>query len=74
MFTDQELGNIFDGFENKDGMTKAQFMAEVKRQLDPTRNSAILDEMIDMRHKGRVARENKRMIDKAREKSRLGLR
>lgn len=69
-------GQYFDGLseDKRDGMTKGQFMGEIKRLLDPDRNANILDGMVDMRHKQRVAREQKAIIDKAQRNKAIGLR
>jgi len=55
-------------------MNKEQFMNEVKRLLDPDKNANILDGMVDMRHKQRVAREQKAIIDRAQRNKAIGLR
>ena len=75
-FTNQELAQFFDSLpeDKRDGMTKAQFMAEVRKILDPKHNKAILKEMIAIRRKDRTYRHNKRVADRALERSRLGLR
>jgi len=69
-------GQYFDGLpeDKRDGMNKEQFMNEVKRLLDPDKNANILDGMVDMRHKQRVAREQKAMIDRAQRNKAIGLR
>jgi len=69
-------GQFFDGLpeDKRDGMTKGQFMNEVKRLLDPDRNANILDNMVEMRHKHRVAREQKAIIDRAQRNKAIGLR
>lgn len=75
-FSNQELSSFFDSLpeDRRDGMTKAQFMAEVRKILDPKRNAAILKGMIADRRKDRTMRHNKRVADRAMERSRLGLR
>lgn len=74
--TMKDVAQFFDNLseDQHDGMTKHQFMAEVKKVLDPKRNAGILDGMVEMRHQHRVAREEKARIDRATEKSKLGLR
>ena len=75
MFADQELSDYYNSLpESARDMSHAEFMAEVKRLLDPKRNAAILEDMVDMRHRDSIARQNKAAIDKARRNSAIGLR
>jgi len=74
--TMKEVSKFFDGLSNdqRDGMTKDQFMGEVKKVLDPQRNAKILDGMVEARSRDRLARHRKTMIDRAQRNARIGLR
>ena len=74
--TMKEVSTFFDTLpeDKRDGMTKDQFMREVKKVLDPQRNAKILDGMIEARSRDRLARETKARIDKAQRNASIGLR
>jgi len=74
--TMKEVSTFFDTLpeDKRDGMTKDQFMREVKKVLDPKRNAKILDGMIESRSRDRVARHRKAEIDRAQRNARIGLR
>ena len=74
--TMKEVSNFFDGLpdDKRDGMTKDQFMQEVKKVLDPQRNAKILDGMVEARSRDRLARHRKNMIDRATRNASIGLR
>ena len=76
MFTDKELSDYYNGMTEaeKQGYSHNQFIAEVKRVLDPKNNAAILDEMVEMRHRDSIGRQNKAAIDRAARNAKIGLR
>jgi hypothetical protein len=75
MFSNQDLESYYNSLpESGKDLSLDEFKRKVRAILDPKRNSDILAGMIEQRHQCRVAREEKRRIDKAQERSRLGLR
>ncbi len=76
MLTDKEMSDWFDLLpdDKRDGMTKGQFMSEIKRVMDPKRNGKILDKMVEQRGREACARQNKAQIDKASRNASIGLR
>ncbi len=76
MLTEKELSNYFDSLpdDKRDGLTKAQFMQEIKRVMDPKRNGRILDRMVEQRGREACARQNKAQIDRAARHRSIGLR
>ena len=76
MLTEKELSDYFDSLpdDKRDGMTKGQFMSEIKRVMDPKRNGRILDKMVEQRGREACARQNKAQIDRASRNASIGLR
>ncbi len=75
MFTDQELTDYYNSLpESGRNMTIETFKQQVKRIMDPVKNSEQLKQMILDRQMDRTARHNKAVADKALERSRLGIR
>ncbi|MEE8207660.1 MAG: hypothetical protein V3T88_01690 [Nitrosomonadaceae bacterium] len=76
MFTEKELADYFDSLpdDKRDNMTKTQFMAEIKRIMDPKRNGAILSKMVEQRAREAGARRTKAAIDRAQRYKAVGLR
>jgi len=74
--TMKEVSTFFDTLpeDKRDGMSKSQFMREVKKVLDPNRNAKILDGMVEARSRDRLARHRKAGIDRATRNARIGLR
>jgi len=70
-----EIDSIWNGFpeDKRDGMTQAEFCKRVRDILNPEKNTKILDDMIGMRRKRTAAIMEKKRIDRALEKSRLGI-
>ena len=76
MLTEKEMSDYFDSLpdQRRDGLTKGQFLAEIKRVMDPKRNGAILNKMVEQRGREACARENKAQIDRASRHRSIGLR
>lgn len=76
MLTENEMSNWFDTLpdDKKDGMTKAQFIGECKRVMNPKTNGRILRKMVEFRKRESTARHNKAVADRALERGRLGIR
>jgi len=76
MLTEKEMSDYFDALpdDRRDGLTKGQFLAEIKRVMDPKRNGAILKKMVEQRGREACARENKAQIDRAARHRSIGLR
>lgn len=73
--TNAEIDSIWNGFpeDKRDGMTQAEFRRQVRNILNPEKNAKILDDMVEMRKKHTAGIMEKKRIDRALEKSRLGI-
>jgi hypothetical protein len=67
MLTEADMSKFFDDLpdDQRDGMTKAQFMQVIKRIMDPKTNGRILNKMVEIRGREACARANKAAIDRA---------
>jgi hypothetical protein len=76
MLTEKEMSDYFDSLpdDKRDGLSKAQFMQEIKRIMDPKANGRILNKMVEMRGREACARANKAAIDRASRNRSIGLR
>lgn len=76
MSTEKELTDYFDSLpdDKRDGLDKTQFMAEIKRVMDPKRNGAILAKMVEQRAREAGAGRTKAAIDRAQRNAAIGLR
>ena len=76
MLAEKAMAQYFDSLpdDRRDGLTKAQFMNEVKRIMDPKTNGRILKKLVEIRGREACARENKAQIDRASRHRSIGLR
>lgn len=75
LLTNAEIDSIWNGFseDKRDGMTLTEFRRQVRAILNPETNAKMLDQMVEMRKKHTAAIMRKKQIDRALEKSRLGI-
>lgn len=75
MLSNAEINSIWNNFpeDKRDGMTLTEFRKQVRDVLDPEKNAKMLDQMVEMRRKHTEAIMRKKQIDRALEKSRLGI-
>ncbi len=73
--TNAEIDSIWNGFSEgeRDGMTQIEFRRQVRDRLNPEKNAKMLDQMVRMRRKHTAAIMEKKRIDRALEKSKLGI-
>ena len=74
MLTNAEIDSVYNRFpENGRDMTLVEFRKQVRGILNPQNNTQMLDQMVDARRKHTAAIMEKKRIDRALEKSRLGI-
>ncbi len=75
MLTNAEINSIWNGFpeDKRDGMTLVEFRKQVRDILNPQKNAQILDQMVDMRKQHTAGIMERKRIDRALEKSKLGI-
>ena len=70
-----EIDSIWNGFpdDKRDGMTMVEFRRQVRNILNPQKNAKILDQMVEVRRQHTAGIIEKKRIERALEKSRLGI-
>lgn len=75
MLSNAEINTIWNRFpeDKRDGMTLNEFRKQVRAILNPENNAKILDQMVETRRKHTAAIMEKKRIDRALQRSKVGI-